>query len=178
MALVRARQSVREYSTKTVEREKLERCLEAARLAPSACNSQPWMFVIVDDPPLKEAVARETFGPVVSFNRFALQAPVIVAVVMEPGNNIARAGEIVQGKGFRWVDLGIATEHFCLQAAEEGLGTCIMGWFRERRIKRLLGIPRGRRVGLLIAVGYPASPEARVKERKDLDGMRRYNGYQ
>ena len=167
----------RDYSPKAVEREKLDRCAEAARLAPSASNSQPWNFVIVDDGTLREAVARATYDAVLSINRFVLQAPVIVAVVLEPGKLETRAGEIVKHRLFRWTDLGSATEHFCLQAAEEGLGTCILGWFNERRIKRLLDIPPGRRIGLLIAVGHPATPEIRVKMRKSLEEMRSYNRY-
>jgi len=76
--LVKTRQSVRKYLDKPIEREKIERCLEAARLAPSASNSQPWNFIVVDDPKLKEAVAKETFSQLISFNRFSLQASVLI----------------------------------------------------------------------------------------------------
>ena len=73
--LVNQRQSCRAYLEQPVEREKLERCLEAARLAPSACNSQPWHFIVVDEPDLRRAVAQETFGQIVSFNHFTMDGP-------------------------------------------------------------------------------------------------------
>ena len=84
--LVKIRQSVRKYSNKPVEPEKIIQCIEAARLAPSACNSQPWRVVIVNDPELKEKVARETYGSVVQFNKFVHTAPVILVIVMEKPN--------------------------------------------------------------------------------------------
>ena len=81
--LIKTRQSDRSYSDKPVEKDKIVRCLEAARLAPSASNSQPWTFVVIDDPVLKEKVALKTFGPLKLFNKFVPQAPVIIAIVME-----------------------------------------------------------------------------------------------
>src|SRR5665811_1024982 len=130
--LVKARQSVREYLSKEVERDKLGRCLEAARLAPSANNSQPWSFIVVDDPKLKEAVARKTFDSVISFNRFSLQAPVLILLLSERPSFFSRMGSAVKDKQFNLTDIGITAEHLCLQAVEEGLGTCILGWFNEK----------------------------------------------
>lgn len=176
--LARKRFSVRAYRSDPVPRELLDRCLEAARLAPSACNSQPWRFVVVDEPTLKEQVAAAARGPLGSFNTFVPQAPVVVAVAAEKGALTAQLGGAIKEKDYARVDLGIATGHFCLQAAEVGLGTCILGWFDEPRVKELLGVPRGLRVELLIAVGYPADGTAAPpKQRHPLEKIRSYNRF-
>lgn len=176
--LVKVRQSVREYLPQPVEREKIERCLEAARLAPSACNSQPWKYIVVDEPELKKAVAEATFGKLVSFNRFTPEAPVLIVVTSETPNITARAGAIVKNNQLHLIDLGISAQHFCLQAVEEGLGTCMLGWFDEHRIKKLLQIPGRKRVNLLISLGYPKNKEIREKVRKDFAQVVSYNRYQ
>jgi len=175
--LVKARQSIREYINKPVEREKIERCLEAARLAPSASNSQPWRFIVIDDPKLKEAVARETFDRLVSFNYFSLQAPVLIILISERPSFFVSIGEAIKDKQFSLIDIGITAEHFCLQATEEGLGTCILGWFNENGVKKLLNIPQSKRVELIITMGYSASNKIRPKERKELNQIRSYNSY-
>ncbi|MCK4421842.1 nitroreductase family protein [candidate division WOR-3 bacterium] len=176
--LVKKRQSVRKYLNKLVEREKIERCLEAARLAPSACNSQPWRFIVVDDPELKDAVARQTFTRIAPFNQFSLQSPVLVLLISEKPNLTAQIGEALKNKQFNLIDIGIAAEHFCLQATEEGLGTCILGWFNEKGVKKLLDVPRRRRISLIITMGYPESDSIRPKERKEMDRIRSYNRYE
>jgi nitroreductase len=177
--LVHARRSVRRYETdRPVEREKLDRCLEAARLAPSASNAQPWRFVVVDDPALRERVAQETFGPVVSFNHFSLQAPALVVCVAEDLKFKARLGGLIKNRRYSGMDMGIAAAHFCLQAVEEGLGTCMLGWFDEKGVRRALGIPAWKRVGLIITVGYPArDAPTPARARKALDEVRAYNRY-
>lgn len=171
--LAQKRYSVRRYQARPVERGVLEQCLEAARLAPSATNSQPWFFAVVDDPSLKDAVARATFDPVISFNRFTVQAPVIVAVLRR-NRPIQRIAGALRGIDYSQIDVGSATEHFCLQAAEMGLGTCILGWFSQATIRRLLSIPRGWSIALLITVGYPADV-FRGKRRKPLRELFTYN---
>ncbi|MBA7636787.1 putative NAD(P)H nitroreductase [subsurface metagenome] len=175
--LVKARQSVRGYLSKEVEREKIERCLEAARLAPSASNSQPWSFIVVNDPKLKEAVAKETFSQLISFNHFSLKAPVLIILISERSGFLNKVAEAIKDKQFSLIDIGIAVEHFCLQATEEGLGTCILGWFNEKGVKKLLNIPPQKRVELIITLGYPESDKIRPKKRKEMDQSRSYNGY-
>jgi nitroreductase len=177
LELVRKRQSVRKYIDRPVEKDKIERCLEAARLAPSTSNSQPWKFIVVDDPHLKNAIAREAFGKVLSFNRFALEAPVLVVLVTERGTLTSRFGSKVKDKDFALIDMGIAAVQFCLQATEEGLGTCILGWFDEKGAKMLLGVPAESRVYLMITLGYAASGEIRPKKRKRMDEIAYYNRY-
>jgi nitroreductase len=176
MDLFHTRQSDRAYNDKPVPRMLIERCIEASRLAPSACNSQPWKFVVVDDPALKNKIADATANRLLPLNHFTKQAPVHVVVVRENANLTSNLGSTIKDKKYPLIDIGIATEHFCLQAAAEGLGTCILGWFDERAVKKLLGIPGNRRVELIITLGYP-SGSTREKRRKSLEEILRYNTY-
>jgi len=172
--LVQKRQSDRKYAPKPVAREHILKCLEAARMAPSACNSQPWKFVVVDDRVKLLQISDAAIG--LGMNKFTVQVPVLVAVVQENMNLEAKAGAVVKNKDYSMMDLGMAVENFCLQAAELGLGTCIMGWFDEKKVKEVLGVPRGRRVQLLIALGHPDAP-TRSKVRKPLEEMSSWNEY-
>jgi len=176
--LVKTRQSVRRYDPQPVEKQKLELCLEAARLAPSASNSQPWHFIVVDEPELKNKVAEATFDPVLTFNKFAIQAPVIIVMITRKPGFVTRLASKIKKRDWSLVDTGIAAEHFCLQAAGLGLGTCMLGWFNESKVKKLLNIPKEEFVGLLITLGYP--PEGyrlRDKTRKPLAEIISYNTY-
>jgi nitroreductase len=167
--LCKQRQSVRTFSTEPVEKEKLIRCLEAARVAPSACNSQPWRFIVVEDTETRDKVARATFSELVSFNKFATKAPVLVVITATKGNLKTKVGQVLSGLPYYLIDIGIASEHFCLQAAEEGLGTCMMGWFKEKEVKKHLNISRNERVALILAVGYPETDVIRNKNRKPME---------
>lgn len=171
--LILKRQSDRKYQDRPVERDLIIKCLEAARVAPSACNSQPWTFVVVDDPDLcaKMASAAASIG----MNKFVAQAPVIIAVVQERMNLSARIGCAIKDKEYSLLDIGIAVEHFCLQATELGLGTCILGWFDEKKVKKLLGV-KNRRIPLLISLGY-SNCDTRKKIRKTMEEMSRWNKY-
>ncbi|MBE0646438.1 MAG: nitroreductase family protein [Bacteroidales bacterium] len=178
LELVNTRQSCRSYNpAQTVEMEKIERCIEAARLAPSACNAQPWKFIVVDEPELKKKVARAADASLLGMNRFTKDSPVLVVVVRESANLTSKLGTLLKDKPYPLMDVGIAVEHFCLQATCEGLGTCIMGWFDEKKVKELLGIPVKKRAELIISVGYPASDEIRKKIRKPVEEIRSYNAY-
>jgi len=176
--LIRTRQSVREYQSRPVAAEDLQRLIEAVRLAPSASNSQPWRLIIVDDPAQKDRVARATFSPLIAFNRFALQAPVIAVLTIERPGLITQIGASLKDREFPLIDIGIAAGHFCLQAAELGLGTCMIGWFDEGEVKRVLHIPARTRVGLLISLGYaPEEYPLRRKIRKPSAEMSGFNTY-
>lgn len=169
---------MRKYENRPVEAEKLRRCLEAARLAPSASNSQPWSFIVVNDPELVRSVGKETYGPLASFNTFVPQAPVILVIVIEKMKTVTQVGAYLKKREFALIDIGIAAEHFCLQAAEEGLGTCMLGWFNEKPIKKLLNIPKEKRIGLLVTLGYaPEDYVLRDKKRKGFDEVVRFNQY-
>lgn len=178
MELVMARSSVRRYSGRPVEREAIERCLESARLAPSACNSQPWRFVVIDDGPLRTRIAESVFSGIYSMNSFAGQAPVLVAVIRESSGVCATAGGWLRGVQYGLIDIGIACEHFILQAEEEGIGTCWLGWFNERALKKELGLKRRDRVEAVISMGYAPEEPAQTAPRsgrKMLDEIRSYN---
>lgn len=175
--LVKKRFSARKYLDKPIEREKLTRCLEAARLSPSACNSQPWHFILVDDPELVKQVAAETYNSIITFNRFVSKAKAIVVIIMEKPKLITQIGGAIKNKEYPLIDIGIAAEHFCLQAAAEGLGTCMLGWFNEKAIKKLLHIPAKKTIGLLISVGYPDYKKQPVKGRKDFEEIVSINRY-
>ncbi|MBT3272389.1 MAG: NAD(P)H nitroreductase [Spirochaetales bacterium] len=175
--LVNKRRSVRSYSDTPVEREKLQECVEAARLAPSACNSQPWHFVVADEPDLVRKIAPLTTTAGIPINAFVQQAPVIVALITERPNLSSSLGALVKGTPFHLLDVGIAAEHFCLRAAELGLGTCMLGWFNKKALKKLLEIPSKKEVPLLIAIGYPSSEEVPQKKRKPLDEIMDFGKY-
>ncbi len=175
--LVHLRESCRKYQDRQVERELIDRILASCRLAPSACNSQPWKFVVVDDPAFKEQVSQATIGQMLSFNKFCLQAPVMVALVAETPSWLSKIGSSIKDKDFYLMDIGIVAEHFCLQAAELGLGTCMIGWFDENKVKALLNIPQNRRIPLLISLGYPANEKTRKKIRKKPGDVYSYNTY-
>lgn len=174
MDIFRQRQSVRSYKPDPIAREALDQCMEAARLAPSANNGQPWEFVVAADDEIKSRLVKAArFGPAKA-NPFASQAPVIVAVIETPGHRPTRLGGFLLGRNFQLMDLGMAVENFCLQAASEGLGTCILGLFNAREVRRALKIPGNRRPRLLITIGSPAVEEVRVKKRRPINEMSRY----
>lgn len=177
LELVMKRQSIRGYSEAPVEEAKLNRCLEAARLAPSACNAQPWKFIVVDQTELRHQIAQATSSRVLNMNHFTMQAPVLIVIVMEKANFTSTVGQVLKDKEYPLMDIGIATENFCLQAVAEGMGTCIMGWFDEPKVKKLLNIPKTKRVPLIITLGYPSSDEIRTKRRKEMSEIVSRNGY-
>lgn len=206
LELASRRQSTRKYDIKrAVETEKIERIIEAARLAPSACNAQPWHFVvvnesellddsldavihpeenetqpvhyvIVDEKELKNKVADAASARLLGMNHFTKQAPIHILLVEEKVNLSSGIGGVIKDKNFAYVDIGIAASHICLAAEAEGLGSCILGWFNESKMKKLLNIPDSKRVILDILIGYPAQ-ELRPKKRKSTNEIVSYNTY-
>ena len=147
---IRNRRSVREYDPRPIPDEVMTRLKDSLRLAPSACNLQPWKFVVVADPERKSAVAHAARD-----QEFIAQAPVIVVGVGFPEQafkHMGGAGNSVD------VDLAIALDHLTLTAAEAGLGTCWIGAFDERSLKRIIGAPAESKVVALTPLGYPARP--------------------
>jgi len=176
--LIIQRQSVRRYDARPVEAEIISLCLEAARLSPSASNSQPWRFIVVDQDPLRTEVAKATFTDIQLINKFTVQAPVMVVIVIEKARWFTRLAMQVKKKEWPLIDIGIAAEHFCLQAAELGLGTCMIGWFDEKKLQKLLHIPAGKQVGLVITLGYPQEGyPLRKKIRKPAEEVVTFNRY-
>ncbi|MGD0156852.1 MAG: nitroreductase family protein [Terracidiphilus sp.] len=175
---IQTRRSVWNYQPKAVEPEKLQALIEAVRLAPSATDTQPWKLILVDDPAIREQVARTTFSKTVSFNEYSLEAPVLAVLAIEPDTIVTQIGGWLKKHPFSLIDIGIAAAHFCLQATDLGLGTCIMGWFNESAIKKILHVPRATRIGVVIALGYGVEPPGLYpKTRKAASEMSSRNHY-
>lgn len=175
LELVQNRQSDRAFDKeRAVEKDKLNRILETARLAPSACNAQPWRFVVVTDAALSIEVGKAAAG--LGMNKFAKDAPVHILIVEESANITSLLGGKWKDKHFPLIDIGIVAAHISLAAESEGLGSCIIGWFDEPKIKSLVGIPASKRLLLDIVVGYPLKGK-RKKVRKPKDKVTSYNRY-
>jgi nitroreductase len=176
LELIISRQSDRKYSDKPVENEKLERILEAGRMSASACNAQPWKFIVVTEPMLVGKIAEAASARLIGMNMFVAQAPVLLVVVKEKPNMSSKVGGTIKNKDYSLIDIGIASENICLQAKSEGLGSCMIGWFDERMLRNILSIPRSKRVELIITLGYSLS-EHRDKKRKPAEVPISYNKY-
>jgi len=164
--LIEKRQSCRAYKDIPVEREKLLACIEAARLSPSACNSQPWGFVVVDDPNIAKRIPPFMQVKDLPVNRFTRNCNAYIIIVEEPATLSASLDGCFESQHFAQMDVGIAAQTLCLAATEQGLGSCIMGCFNEEKIKELLDIPSSRRIRLIIATGYAETDSLRTKVRK------------
>jgi nitroreductase len=176
LQLIINRQSDRKYSNAQVEKEKLDRIAEAGRMAPSACNAQPWKFIVVTDPELIGKIAQAASAKLIGMNSFVGQASAIIVIVRESPNLSSKVGATIKNKDYSLIDIGIATENICLQAKAEGIGSCIIGWFDEKEIRKLLSIPGSKRVEILITLGYSLS-EKRDKKRKPPEETVSYNKY-
>ncbi len=175
LELVRSRRSIRKFLPKPVEREKILTCLEAARLAPSAENVQPWRFVVIDDPDLKKKLSDQIFSGIYFPSKFASEAPVLILILARLDFLANRLGRQIQGVSFYLIDIGIAGEHFVLQAEELGLGTCWIGWFNHRRTRKILGIPKKYKIVSLIALGYYERKPDKPRPRKRLEEIAWFN---
>ena len=176
MDVIKSRRSIRKYQDKPVEREKINACLEAARLAPSACNSQPWHYIVIDDPKVKEAFCKEAFSGVYSMTKFAEKAPVLIAAVSDRGNFTSRIGNFFRRTEFYLVDQGISGEHLVLRAHDLGLGTCWIGWLNSDKAEKFFHLPKSKKIEHLIALGYPAEEPA-PRPRQKMEEMVSYNEY-
>lgn len=162
---IKTRRSIRSYRKEPIEEEKIRRVLEAARLAPSAANRQPWRFILVTDPEIREnlgaAYDREWF----------FSAPAIVVACAVPEEAWVRS----DGEEYWKVDISIAMQNLVLAAWEEGLGTCWIGAFNEEEAKRVLDIPPKVRVVVMTPLGYPAEEKGPVSDRKPFEEIVRYH---
>lgn len=176
--LIKNRKSVREFRDAPVERDKIMMCLEAARQAPSASNSQPWRFIVVDDKELKDRLCDAAFGGLYFINSFCKTAPVMVAVISEKSKFLARIGGMFRGTKYYLIDIGAACEHFVLEAEDLGLGTCWIGWFNEGGVKSVLGIPKNKKIDILIALGYYDREKLGPEHgREPMDKIASFNSY-
>ena len=163
-----ARQSCRKYDeTRAVEEEKLTAILEAARLAPSACNGQPYHFTVCRGETAKQ-VAELTTG--MGLNKFAVQAPILIVISEEDYVKTAAFGAKLKGNDYRSIDIGITAAYLTADATVQGLSTCILGWFDDKKIRAVCGLEKP--VRLVITLGYAAEDEKlREKKRKSLEEL-------
>jgi nitroreductase len=165
MKLIKERRSIRMYNPdKEISEKDILSVIEAARFAPSACNSQPWRFIIVRDQEKRERFVKECLGGIVP-NKFALHAPVIIVMAADMKIHRARIGEKLKNIDYHQIDLGIAGEHLVLRAQELGLGTCWLGWFNVKKVSALIDLPKRVRPVSLFTLGYPAKKTDTVKSR-------------
>ena len=168
MEIAHNRQSCRSYDPgREVEPEKIQAILEAAQLAPSACNGQPYHFTVCRGEAAK-AVASAVTG--LGMNKFAAQAPVLIVVSEEPYVKTAAMGAKLKGIDYRSIDIGIAAAYLTAEAAVQGLGTCILGWLDSEKIQKICSLQRP--VHMVITVGYPSEADTlRKKKRKGLSEL-------
>lgn len=147
--------------------------LEAARLAPSACNKQPWRFVVVESENLRRRLVDEAFRVGIPM-RWALKAGAIIALGMEKSVITHKVAPKISGVDYPLLDLGIAGEHLVLQAEELGLGTCWIGWIRPKAVQQIVEWPNSIKPVALIAVGWPASGERKPRARQTCDDFTKW----
>lgn len=166
------RQSCRNYDAeREVEKEKLDAILESARLAPSACNGQPYHITVCKGETAKE-VAKATQG--MGMNKFASGAPIQMVISEEPYCKTAALGAKIKGNDYRSIDIGIVAAYITAEAAAQGLGTCILGWFDDEKIRKICGLEYP--VRLVITLGYAKTDDMlRNKKRKDLNELVTFN---
>lgn len=168
--LMVTRQSCRSYDeTKPVEEDKLQAILEAVRLAPSACNGQPFHLTVCRGEKAKE-VAKATQG--LGMNKFASQAPVLIVISEEDYVKTAALGAKLKGNDYRSIDIGIAAAYLTAAATEQGLSTCILGWVDDAKLRQICGLSKPAR--LVITVGYPKDEALRAKQRKEFSQLVSY----
>ncbi len=163
MSVIKKRRSIRKYQDRSVEREKIINMVKAARLAPSASNGQPWRFFAVQDKEKLKAVA----GSLGIINSWAKTAPIIIIGCSTSSNVAHYIADVLKGVKYYLIDLGIAMEHMVLAATEMGLSTCWIGWFAERKIKKILDIPSSWKIVSVLTVGY-AHQDLKPSEKKTL----------
>ena len=169
--IARNRQSCRSYDeNRSVEQEKLDAILEALRLAPSACNGQPYHVTVCRGQVAKD-VAAATAG--MGLNKFAAQAPVMLVLSEIPYVRTAAMGAKVKGNDYRSIDIGIAAAYMTAEATAQGLDTCMLGWFNDKKIRALCGLEYP--VRLVITLGYAKEGDPlRKKVRKEIDELVSY----
>ncbi|MGG7076619.1 nitroreductase family protein [Clostridium sardiniense] len=160
--LIETRESCRNYTGDSIEKEKLIKCIEAARLAPSACNGQPWQFYLVTNSDIKSKLVKLTQSS-------SKNASAFIVILEEKPKLQTKIVNNLKNQEYTQVDIGIAASHVCLAATELGLSTCMLGWFNEDKIKELLNISPSKRIRLIISVGYSSNKEPSKKNRKSLD---------
>ena len=169
--LAQTRQSCRRYDpAREVEQEKLDRILQSARLAPSACNGQPYLITVCHNEAARQ-VAKAVQG--MGMNKFASDAPVMLVLSEMPYVPSAALGAKAKGNDYRSIDIGIVAAYITSEATAQGLGTCILGWLDDAKIRTVCNLDGA--VRLVITLGYAAEGDPlRPKKRKEMDALVRF----
>jgi nitroreductase len=172
LTLCKQRQSCRNFSEQPVEHDKLEQCVEAGRLTHSACNAQPWSFVVVETPELVSQVAE--CGQQLKQNPWLRMAKAFIIVLEEHAVLSPVLSCFLDSQYYVKGDLGAVTAYVCLEATAQGLGSCIIGLYDRKKICELLNIPVEKQFGAVIALGYPLNDTIRSKKRKAFEDIVRF----
>lgn len=166
--IAESRQSCRRYDpARMVETEKIDRILETARLAPSACNGQPYQMTVCKGETAQQ-VAKATQG--MGMNKFATDAPVMIVLSEMPYVATAALGAKVKKNDYRSIDIGILAAYITAEATAQGLGSCILGWLEDAEIRQICGLDGA--VRLVITLGYAVADDTlRAKKRKDMNEL-------
>lgn len=166
--IAETRQSCRSYDAfRPVEEEKIAAILRAAQLAPSACNGQPYHITLCRGEAAQQ-VAKATMG--MGMNKFAADAPILLVLSEKPYVKTAALGAKVKGNDYRSMDIGIAAAYITAEAAAQGLGSCMLGWLDDEKIRAICGLDGA--VRLVVTIGYAKEgDELRPKKRKDLEEL-------
>ncbi|MCK9536496.1 MAG: nitroreductase family protein [Bacilli bacterium] len=167
--LILKRASCRNFSDHPVEREKIEMIVEAARFAPSACNSQPWSVHVVTENEKRKKIAQavQTFG----INKFADKAPAFMIIVQEKSQLLPKLADLIKKVDYTAIDIGIFTAHLVLTATAAGLSTCIIGWFKTKKIRKIINTKN--KIRLVIALGY-GNQRISSKKRKEINEILKF----
>ena len=168
--LAQTRESCRAYSDRPVDAADIRDILEAARLAPSACNSQPWKFIVCEGDIAKQ-MPDCIINPLLPFNKWTVQVPAFIVICETKAKLMGN----LSSQRYAQLDIGIATASLCYAASDKGLSTCILGDFRENKVKALLDIPKNIPIRLIVTLGYAAAEGVREKKRKDFDEIATYS---
>lgn len=167
--LLKKRKSIREYLKSPIPRRELLSCIEGARLSPSACNVQPWKFIIVDTRKIKKKLTDEIFKGKFYPNQFAKNAAAIIIVLGKPDKRVTRMAEYIHGPNYYLLDIGIASSNLMLRACELGIGSCMIAWFDKEKTREVLNIPKNETIIALISLGYCKKKQRTPTSRKKIE---------
>ena len=171
--LITRRESCRNFDpNRSVEKEKLQRCAEAAWIAPSACNGQPWKYLIVTNPELNEKLRPLMME--LGMNKFVKNCPAFAVVLEEATVLKVSLSQKFKDQDFAPIDVAFSASQFCYAATEQGLSTCIIGWHNEPKIRELFNLAGNERVRMVLAVGYAKTDALREQKRKPIDEVVKY----
>lgn len=167
--LVKRRASVRKYLDKPIPPNLLLDCIEAARLSPSACNAQPWKFLIIDNKNTIKTLTKNICHTIYSFNKFISDAAALIIVISDKEGFLRKVAGKFKGTNYYLIDIGIACQHLVLQAEELGIGSCWIGWFDQKRLIKTLRLPKKTKIDIILSLGYYDLKLTNPKNRKSIN---------